>query len=112
MTYLIIKILLYALAAMIAAAIIPGVVIKNFGAAIVTAIVLGLLNYYLRPFMVALTLPINYLTLGLFSLVINVIIIYIASSIVKGFYVSGFLPALIFSFVLAFVTFILNRLFL
>jgi len=103
---------LYAVAIMIAAAIIPGVSIKNFGSALLTAIVLAILNYYLRPILVFFSIPITILTLGLFLLVINVIIIYLASSIVKGFYVSGFLAALIFSFVLSIVNYILDFLFL
>jgi len=111
-TYIIIKFVLYAVAIMIAAAIIPGVSIKNFGSALLTAIVLAILNYYLRPILVFFSIPITILTLGLFLLVINVIIIYLASSIVKGFYVSGFLAALIFSFVLSIVNYILDFLFL
>jgi len=111
-TYIIIKFVLYAVAIMIAAAIIPGVSIKNFGSALLTAIVLAILNYYLRPILVFFSIPITILTFGLFLLVINVIIIYLASSIVKGFYVSGFLAALIFSFVLSIVNYILDFLFL
>ena len=111
-TYIIIKFVLYAVAVMIAAAIIPGVSIKNFGSALLTAIVLAILNYYVRPILVFFSIPITFLTLGLFLLVINVIIIYLASSIVKGFYVSGFFAALIFSFVLSIVNYILDYLFL
>lgn len=95
---------LQALAVVIAAYLIPGVTVASFTTALVVAFVLGLLNMFVKPVLLLLTLPVNILTLGLFSLVISVVIIYMTASLVSGFKVDGFLSALLFSFVLSLVT--------
>ena len=105
---LLIKILFNGLAVFIAAYITPGVRVESFMVAIIVAVVLGILNTLLKPVLLLLTLPINIITLGLFTLVVNVIIVFLASSIVPGFNVSGLLPALIFSFVLTVVNWFLS----
>ena len=92
--------LINATAIIIAAYIIPGVIVSSLWTAFILALVLGLLNITLRPILLLLTLPINFITLGLFTLVINSLIILLASTIIKGFYIDGFLPALLFSIVL------------
>jgi len=97
-----------ALAIGIAAYFIPGVQVTLIGA-LVLAIVLGLLNLFIRPILLLLTLPINILTLGLFTLVINTLLIMLASGIVKGFNVSGFWPAFWFSIVLAIINIIFRN---
>jgi len=102
--------LLATIAIMVTAYLVPGVVLSGFGAALVAALVLGLINALLRPVLIILTLPITILTLGLFTLVINALLVLLTSKIVPGFYVSGFLPALIFAVVLFFVNLSLNRL--
>ncbi|HCX22440.1 MAG: hypothetical protein CMB80_18805 [Flammeovirgaceae bacterium] len=96
-----IRILLSALAVVIAAYILPGVGVDGFFAAIIIAVVIALLNFILKPILVILTIPLTVLTLGLFLLVINAIIILIADSIIPGFYVDGFWWALIFSLVMS-----------
>ncbi|HWQ99813.1 MAG TPA: phage holin family protein [Candidatus Methylomirabilis sp.] len=73
--------------------IVPGVTIRNFWTALVAALVIGLINVVIRPVLVLLTLPVNLLTLGLFTLVINAILFWLASTIVKGFEVQGFTAA-------------------
>ncbi len=73
--------------------IVPGVRFSSFWAALVTSIVLGLLNALIRPLLLLLTLPINIFTLGLFTLVINGLIFWLAGSIVKGFEISSFSAA-------------------
>ncbi|SDM34911.1 putative membrane protein [Catalinimonas alkaloidigena] len=98
---LILSILLSALAVMAGAYLLPGVTVDGYGTAIVVAIVLAILNAILRPILVILTIPVTILTLGLFLLVINVIIIYIADALIGGFEVAGFLSALLFSIILA-----------
>lgn len=70
--------------------IVPGVTVSNFWNAIVAALVIGLINVLVRPVLVILTLPVNILSLGLFTLVINAVLFWFASSIVKGFDVAGF----------------------
>ena len=90
--------------------ILPGVDISNFLTAVLVAIVLGVLNTFIKPIFLFLTLPINLITLGLFTLVINAIIVLIAGRIVTGFYVENFWWALIFSIVLSLVSGFLNSL--
>ncbi|MEK7618360.1 MAG: phage holin family protein [Patescibacteria group bacterium] len=91
---------LSALAIMVAAYLLPGVRVDDFFAALVAAVVIGLINTFLRPVFILLTLPINILTLGLFTLVINALLIMLASSLVPGFQVANFGWAMLFSVVL------------
>jgi putative membrane protein len=100
--------LLSALAIGIAAYLIPGVDVTLLGA-IVLAVVLGLINAFIKPIISLLTLPINILTLGIFSLVINALLIMLAASFVPGFSVSGFWPAFFFAILVALVTALFGR---
>jgi putative membrane protein len=95
--------LLSALAIMIAAYILPGVHVATFFSALVVAVILGLINVFIRPLLLILTLPINILTLGLFTFVINALMIMLAANIVKGFSVDSFWWAMLFSIVLTLV---------
>jgi putative membrane protein len=81
------------LAVMLAAYLVPGVTVRDFWSALIAALVIGLVNAIIRPIAIILTLPINILTLGLFTLVINALMFWLASSIVPGFKVDGFWPA-------------------
>jgi putative membrane protein len=89
------------LAVIVIAYILPGVTVTGLISAFIVAIVLGILNILIRPLLIILTLPINILTLGLFTFVINAVIVLIASAIVPGFKVNGFWAALVFAIVLA-----------
>ena len=93
--------LVSALVILAVAYILPGVTVSSFFVALVLALVLGLINALVKPLLIILTLPITVLTLGLFIFVINALLIMLADAIVPGFAVSGFLWALIFSFVLS-----------
>lgn len=73
--------------------IVPGITVTNFYAALVAALVLGLVNALIKPIILFFTLPFNILTLGLFTLVINALLFWFTSTIVKGFDVAGFWPA-------------------
>lgn len=106
----IIRILLTGVAAMLAAYILPGVSIDGFLTAIILALVLAVLNAIVRPVLVFFTIPVTILTLGLFLLVINAIIILLADALVTGFDVSGFFAALLFSLVLSILNAILDML--
>ncbi|MEQ9301941.1 MAG: phage holin family protein [Cyclobacteriaceae bacterium] len=97
---LVIRLVLSALGVLIAAYILPGVNVDGFFAAIVVSIILGILNWTVKPLLILFTLPLTFLTLGLFLLVINALIILLANSIVPGFEVEGFWWALLFSLVL------------
>lgn len=92
-----------ALAIGIAAYLIPGIEVTLVGA-LVLAVVLGIINVFLKPIINLLTLPLNILTLGLFSLVVNALLIMLAGQVVPGFSVAGFWPAFIFGIVVALVS--------
>lgn len=68
----------------------PGVSVRSFGSALIAALVLGLLNAFVRPVLILLTLPVTLLTLGLFIFVINALMFLLAGSILEGFQVEGF----------------------
>jgi putative membrane protein len=98
---LLLKILITAVLVLLIAHFIPGVHVKGFTTSLLVAIVLGLLNVFIKPIFVLLTLPLTIFTLGLFLLVINAIIILICTNIVGGFHVDTFFTALIFSLLLS-----------
>ena len=95
------------LAILIAAYIVPGVTITLTGA-FVAAVVLGALNLFIRPILLFLSLPITILTLGLFSLVVNALLVMLTASVVPGFAVAGFWVALLFALVLAVVNWVFH----
>jgi len=96
---LIVRWLLLAAALLLVAYLYPGVSVTSFGAAMVAALVLGLLNTVVRPLLVLLTLPVTLLTLGLFLFVINALMFWAAAGVLEGFKVSGFTAALIGSLI-------------
>jgi putative membrane protein len=93
MAYILLRWILNALGIMLVTYLIPGISVANFYTALIVALVLGILNALIRPVLIFLTLPINILTLGLFTLVINALILWFVSSVVKGFTVSSFSAA-------------------
>lgn len=95
--------LLSAVCLYLTAAIVPGFKLQSFGASLWAVIVVGLFNMFLRPVLLFLTLPINILTLGLFTFVVNAIILKIAAKILKGFDIDGWIPAIIGAVVLAII---------
>jgi putative membrane protein len=99
-----IKIIISSLAVFLTAWLLPGAEVTDYLSALWVAIVLALLNGFLKPILVILTIPITIFTLGLFLLVINAAIILLGSNLVDGFYVDGFWWALLFSFVLSVIT--------
>lgn len=107
---LILRWLINAAALMAIAYYLPGIAVSGFYAALIAALVLGLVNALIRPILVVLTLPINILTLGLFTLVINALMFWLASSIVKGFYVAGFMPAFWGALILTFTSWAISGL--
>lgn len=101
---LIVKIIISSLAVFLTAYLLPGVHIEDYVTAIFVAIVLALLNGFLKPMLILFTIPVTLLTLGLFLLVINASIILLADYFVDGFSVGGFWSALFFSLVLSVIT--------
>ncbi|MDO8510369.1 MAG: phage holin family protein [bacterium] len=101
--------LLTILAVIVTAYILPGVMLSGFAAAFVTALVLGVINTFIKPLLVFLTLPITILTLGLFTFVINAVLVLLASYVVPGFEVRNFWWALLFALVLSLVRYVLHK---
>lgn len=111
MTRFVIKWTISAISLAVAAWMIQGITIANGWALLFAALVVGLLNAFLRPVIIFLTLPLNILTLGLFTFVINAIMILFTAEIVHGFSVNGFWSALLAAVIMSLVGFILNILF-
>ncbi|HEV8505533.1 MAG TPA: phage holin family protein [Chitinophagaceae bacterium] len=103
-----IRILVIAAVSFGLAHVLSGIHIDTFWTALVFAVVLAILNTFVKPLIVLLTLPVTILTLGLFLFVINALVVLLASRFVDGIRVSGFWWALIFSLILSVVTSILN----
>ena len=93
MLYVLLRWILNTFVLILVSLLTPGVSLESFWSALITSIVLGLINAIIRPIMIILTLPINILTLGLFTLVINALMFWLASAIVKGFVVTDFWSA-------------------
>lgn len=104
----ILKILITATAAIIAAYFLPGVALDNLVTALLVGLILSLLNAIVRPILVILTIPITILTLGLFLLIINAILVKVTDYFVDGFAVSGWGTAILFSLIVSLVTYILD----
>ncbi len=92
------------LAILVAAYLVPGVTHDSLISLALLAIVLGVINVFFKPIIHLLTLPINIVTLGVFSLVVNALLIMLAAMIVPGFHVNGFWAAFFFSIVVSLVT--------
>ena len=96
--------LVNALALLVTANLVPGVEFESYAALVVAAIVIGVINTFVRPLVKLLTLPITFVTLGLFSLVVNAFMFFLAASLTSGFTVDGFIPAFIGSIVMSLVS--------
>jgi putative membrane protein len=103
------RIAVTALALVLISTLVPGVVITGLTPALVAAVVLGLLNALVRPILIILTLPITVLTLGLFIIVINASLFYLAASFVTDFYVANFMSAVLGSLIVTLVSVLANR---
>ena len=102
------RIAVLGIAVMVGAWLLPGVEVTSFWAVLLTAVVISLLDNLVRPILIVVTLPATVVTLGLFLVVINAIIILMASRIVNGFEVNNFGSALLFSLVLTAVNYLLE----
>lgn len=110
MKELLIKWIVNSTALLVVVHIVSGVTVDNWVTVFVAALVLGLLNAFLRPILVLLTLPVTVLTLGLFTLFINAFLFYLAAYLVRGFQVAGFWQAFVAALVFSIVSFLLNLL--
>jgi putative membrane protein len=105
---LFLKWLIMAISIIISSYLIPGVKVNGFFSALWVAFFLGIVNVLIKPILILITLPINVLTLGLFTFVINAMLILLASSVLKGFEVSGFWIAVLFGIVLSLVNYLIG----
>lgn len=99
-----------AIALYLTSLLISGVVIDDFVSALIAVIVMGLVNTFIKPILVFFTLPITLITLGLFTFVLNAILFLLVGNITPGFYVSGFVNALLGSLLFTIFKMILNSL--
>lgn len=100
--------LILTLAILLASVLVNSIQVDDIASAIAAAAVLGLLNTFIRPLLILLTLPINLFTLGFFILVINALLLQLTGSFVKGFHVSGFWGAMLASIILSIISLILS----
>lgn len=98
---LLIRIIVTAILVILIPKILSGIYVADFTTAVIVAVVLGLLNIFIKPILVILTLPFTIVTLGLFLLVINALIILLCDNIVGGFSINSFWTALFFSLILS-----------
>ncbi len=105
---LLIRWFLNAAALWLTSTIVKGIEVRGLGALLIAALVLGILNAFLRPIVLLLTLPLNILTLGLLTFVINGIMLQLAAAGVRGFEVHGLWAAIIGALILSIISFLLN----
>ena len=96
------------LAIIVTAYLVGGIQVSGFWSALFAAAVLGILNAFFRPIILILTLPINILTMGLFTFVINAVLLKMASGVISGFNVEGFWPAVFGSLLISVVSWLIN----
>lgn len=105
---LLLRWILFTLAIMLVAWLIPGIAVENFQSAMLVTVIMALINIFIRPLIVFITLPINVLTLGIFTLIINALLFMLAGYLAPGFFVDGFLSAFLGSIVLSFLGLVIN----
>ncbi len=108
MKHFLVRWILMAAAIMVAANLIDGIYVDGWGAVLIAALVLGIINAVIRPILILLTLPLNLLTLGLLTFVINGLMLKLVAAVVSGFEVVGIWPAVIGAVVLSVVSTVLN----
>lgn len=108
--YLIARWFISAFTLLLVALIVPGMEIAGFGSALILAVFLGLVNAILRPIFILITLPLNILTLGLFTFVINGFLLWLLSTAVKGFELSSLGTAIIAALILSIVSWFASKL--
>jgi putative membrane protein len=106
---ILIRVLISAVAVYIASIFVPGIRVSGGPTTyLIVAVVLGLLNAFVKPILTILTIPITVITLGLFLIVLNVLMVYLTAYLVKGFQVNGFIAALLFSIIVSVVTWLID----
>lgn len=107
---LLIRLAINVFALLIVAYLIPGFILADLTAAIVAAVVIGVVNTFIRPILQLIALPVSILTFGIAAFLINVGLLYVTSMVVPGFEIANFVTAIIASVVLSLVSWFLNKL--
>ncbi len=108
MNGILIRWLLLTVSIILTSYLVDGIYVESFFSALFAALVLGILNALFRPVLIVITLPINILTLGLFTFVINALLLKMVSGVVPGFYVYGFWSAVFGSLIISLVSWLLS----
>ncbi len=98
------------IAILFAAYVIDGIYVSGFFSAFFAAAILGILNAFLRPVLIILTLPFNILTFGLFTFIINALLLKMAAGVIPGFEIDGFWPAILGALIISIVSWLMNAL--
>ena len=109
MIVIIVRWLVITAAILLSSMLIPGIKVDSLSTALIAAGVLGLINVFIKPVLIILTLPLNIITLGLFSFIINAFLLKLVAFLVSGFYVDGFLAALLGALVISIVSWMASR---
>lgn len=108
---ILIALVLNAIALLVTAYLVPGFHVADFTTALLAAIVLGVVNTFIKPILSLITLPLTFITLGLFAFVVNAVMLFIVSAFVKGLTIDGWIPAILGAIVLSIVSTILHSIF-
>lgn len=109
--HLLIRLIINAIVFYLIAKYVPGFTIASFGTAVIAAIIFGLVNAIIRPILLLITLPINIVTLGLFTIIVNALMFWLTVTLVPGFTVAGFVPALEGAIIMMVISLILSHVF-
>lgn len=107
--YVILRWVLYTLLIMFTAYIIPDISVDGYVSAFVLALLIGFINTFIKPFFALITLPVNFLTLGIFGLILNALLLMIAAYVAPGVTIKGFLPAFLGSLIISFFGSIISQ---
>jgi putative membrane protein len=101
MVELLVRLIINAALLLVVARLVPGLYVDGWGSAFIGAVLLGLVNFFIRPVMVILTLPLTIVTLGLFLLIVNALMLWLVSRLIPGIHLRGFGSAILGSLVLS-----------
>ena len=106
---ILVNLLIYTISIFAVSYILPGIEVDSFMTALIVAVVMAVLNVTLKPLLILITIPLTVITFGLFLLVVNVLVLYVADALIDGFHIAGFWWALAFSLLVSLVNSILFK---
>lgn len=105
----IVRLIILIVSVYVASYLLPGIVINSFGSLLVVAIILGIVNTFIKPILIILTLPLTIITLGIFLLLLNGVLVLLVDILVPGFSVASLFSAILFSIVVSLVSWSLQK---